>query len=137
MYVITHSHIAKNVPLQNPPSNVNPYSFSNHRFWFLLVDIHISKARVVSDKVRRSYTTFWVWYNCHRFLPHVSTEHRSCDITWNHSIVFLCVFNTKTEETIRMQILAYFVSLFYHLNEFLKMVSWVFIPPKLNIYTSG
>ena len=26
----------------------------------------------------------------------------------------------KTEETIRMQILAYFVSLFYHLNEFFK-----------------
>ena len=26
----------------------------------------------------------------------------------------------KTEETIRMQILAYFISLFYHLNEFQK-----------------
>ena len=41
------------------------------------------------------------------------------------------------EETIRMQILAYFVSLFYHLNELykFKMVSWVFMPPKLNIYT--
>ena len=31
-----------------------------------------------------------------------------------------CDVIRKTEETIRMQILAYFVSLFYHLNEFQK-----------------
>ena len=31
-----------------------------------------------------------------------------------------CDVIRKTEETIRMRILAYFVSLFYHLNEFQK-----------------
>ena len=41
-----------------------------------------------------------------------------------NTIAFLCVFNlwrnTQNGRTIRMQILAYFVSLFYHLNEFQK-----------------
>ena len=39
-----------------------------------------------------------------------------------NTIALLCVFHCdviyKTEETIRIQNLAYFVSLFYHLNEF-------------------
>ena len=58
-----------------------------------------------------------------------------------NSIVFFvcstCDVICKVEETIVVQILAYFVSLFYYLNEFqnFKMVSWVVIPSKLNIYT--
>ena len=41
------------------------------------------------------------------------------------------------EEIIRMQILAYLLAYFTTLTNFknLKIVSWVFIPPKLNIYT--
>ena len=55
---------------------------------FLLAYIHITKARVVSNKVRRGYTTLCMTqYKCHRFLPHVSNERCSCDVTWNCSIV--------------------------------------------------
>ena len=61
MYAITHNRIAKNAPSQNPPSNVNLNIFSNHGF--LLADIHITKTRIVNNKARRNYTTFWMRHN--------------------------------------------------------------------------
>ena len=47
-----------------------------------------------------------------------------------------CEVIRKMKETIRMWILACFISLFYHLNKFqknLKIVLWVSTPSKLNI----
>ena len=70
MYTVTYSHLAKNVPSQNPPSNVNIFSVTTG---FLLADIHITKAKIVSNKVRRSYNAFCVQHNtndigfCHIF----------------------------------------------------------------------
>ena len=75
MYVVTHSRIAKNVPSQNPPSWMLTLIFSVTT-GFLLADIHIIKARIVSNKVR-SYTTFCVRRNtnaegfCHTFQQNV------------------------------------------------------------------
>ena len=61
----------------------------------------------------------------------------SLSIVLHFFVCTTCDVIYKTEETIRMQNLAYFVSLFYHfkqIKKISKMVSWVFILPKLNIY---
>ena len=62
--------IPENMPSQNPPSNINPHILVTTGF--LLAGIHITKARVVSNKVKRSYTTFCVRHHkcyrlCHTF----------------------------------------------------------------------
>ena len=61
MYAITHSRLAKKVPSQNPPSNVNVHIFSNHRFLTGRYPYH--QARVASNMVSRSYITFCVQLN--------------------------------------------------------------------------
>ena len=78
MYTVTHSCLAKNTPSQNPPSSVNPHIFSNHRFLIGRYPYHQSKQQ---GKKELCHILCATHYKCHRFLPHVSIERCSCDVT--------------------------------------------------------
>ena len=86
MYAVTHGRLAKNAPSQNPPSNVNLHIFGNHGFLIGGYPYHQSQNSKQQGKKELRHILGATQYKSHSFLPHVSNECRSCDITWNRSI---------------------------------------------------
>ena len=83
-----HSHLAKKVPSQNPPSNFNLHYFSSYT------------ARVVNNKLRTSYTTFCVQHNtnstgfCHTFQLNTASLTK-CAHTLYTLCSYVCIASTE------------------------------------------
>ena len=81
MYAVTHTHLAKNTPSQNLPSNVNLHIFNNHRFLIDRYPYYQSQSSKQQGKKELHHVLCAAQYKCHTFLPHISTECCSCDVT--------------------------------------------------------
>ena len=105
MYAVTHpTSIAKNTPSQNPPSNVNPHIFSNHRFHIDRYPYHQSQSSKQQGRKDLHHVLCVTKYKCKRFLSHVSSWCRSCDVTCNRSTLIVGSVSYNVQETLVWQL---------------------------------